>query len=222
MKIRLYIPGIILSFVIMNACNDQMGVVGPTIQSEDDKLTVYSDTFELKASTVLLDSIYAKSAYGLLGEFYDPMFGNLKSDYICQFYSAEGFRFAHTPIDGEIDSVDLNIYYDRGGWIGDSLSPMQMKVFPIIKQLERNFYTNTDPEEYADMQNPVGQQAYTPRNLHISDSIWNLSSSDNNYYYPRIKVSLPKSLGQKFYDETITHPTTIDTKQSFNKFFPRL
>jgi hypothetical protein len=206
----------------MNACSDEMGVVGPTIQPEDDKLIVYSDTFELKASTVLLDSIYAKSTYGLLGEFYDPMFGNLKSDYICQFYSAEGFRFAHTPIDGEIDSVDLNIYYDRGGWIGDSLSPMQMKVFPIIKQLERNFYTNADPKEYADMQNPIGQQAYTPRNLHISDSIWNLSSSDDNYYYPRIKVSLPKTLGQKFYDETITHPSTFDSQQSFNEFFPGL
>jgi hypothetical protein len=222
MKIRLYIPGFILSVFILNACNDEMGTVGPTIQPDDDKLVVYSDTFELKASTVLLDSVYAKSTYGLLGEFYDPMFGNLKSDYICQFYSAEGFRFSHTPIDGEIDSVGLYIYYDRGGWIGDSLSPMQLKVFPIIKQLERNFYTNTDPKEYADMQNAIGQQAYTPRNLHVSDSIWNLSSSDANYYYPRIKVSLPRSLGQKFYDETITHPSTFDSQQSFNKFFPGL
>jgi hypothetical protein len=206
----------------MYACNDEMGVVGPTIQPEDDKSIIYSDTFALTASTQLLDSIYAKSTYGLLGEFYDPLFGNLKSDYICQFYSAEGFSFTQTPIDGKIDSIDLSVYYDRGGWIGDSLAPMQVKIFPLIKQLERNFYTKTDPKEYADMHNPLGQQAYTPRDLHVSDSIRDLSSSDSNYYYPRVKVSLPISLGQKFYDETILHPSTFNTQQSFNEFFPGL
>jgi hypothetical protein len=198
-----------------------MGVVGPTVQPEGDKSIIFSDTFMLKASTQLFDSVYAKSTYGLLGELYDPMFGNLKSDYICQFYSSEGFRFSQIPIDGEIDSVDLSIYYDKGGYIGDSLAPMQVKIYPIIKQLERNFYTvNTDPKEYADMQNPIGEQAYTPRDLHISDSIWDLSASDDSYYAPRIRVPLPKALGQKFYKETITNPSSFNTQQSFNTFFP--
>jgi hypothetical protein len=222
MKAGLYISGIILSTLILYGCNDEMGVVGSTIQPDGDKSVIFSDTFMLKASTQMYDSIYAKSMYGLLGELYDPMFGNLKSDYICQFYSEEGFRFAQTPLGGEIDSIDLNIYYNKGNWIGDSLAPMQVKVYPIVKQLEKNFYTNTDPKGYADMQNPVGQQAYTPRDLHVKDSIWNLPTSDYGYYSPRIRVSLPKALGQKFYDETITNPSSFDTQKLFNEFFPGL
>jgi hypothetical protein len=222
MKIRFFAAGVILSFFILNACNDELGTVGVTIQPEGDKSTVYTDTFELKASTRLLDSVYAKSSYGLLGEIYDPLFGNLKSDYICQFRTEEKFRFAQTPIDGQIDSIDLSIGYDHGGWIGDSLAPMHVKVYPIIKQLEQNFYTHTDPREYADMQNPIGEQTYTPRNLNISDSIWNLPTTDYNYYYPRVKVRMPKELGQKFYDETVNHPSSFDTQQAFNQFFPGL
>jgi hypothetical protein len=72
------------------------------------------------------------------------------------------------------------------------------------------------------MLNPLGQQAYSPHDLHISDSVWNLTTSDNNYYYPRVKISLPKSLGQKFYDETVNHPSSFATQQSFNEFFPGL
>jgi hypothetical protein len=214
--------GVILCFFILNACNDEMGTVGSTIQPEDDKAIVYTDTFKMKASTVLIDSVYAKSVYGLLGEFYDPLFGNLKSDYICQFYTSEGFRFSHTPIDGKIDSVSLNIFYNRGKWVGDSLAPMEVTVFPIVKQLERNFYTHLNPQDYADMQNPAGQQAYTPRNLHVSDSVWNLASTDANYYYPQIKIELPKTLGQKFYDETINNPSSFANQQVFNVFFPGL
>jgi hypothetical protein len=214
--------GAAIGFFTLYGCNDEMGLVGSTIQPEGDKSVVYTDTFALKASTFLMDSVYAKSSYGLLGEFYDPLFGNLKSDYICQFYAEEGFKFRQTPIDGKIDSTHLEIYYNRGDWVGDSLAPMQLKVFPVVKQLERNFYTNINPQEYADMQNPLGQQAYTPRNLNVSDSVWNLASSDYNYYYPYIKVQMPTDLGQKFYDETLKHPETFANQQSFNAFFPGL
>ncbi|MDR1936999.1 MAG: DUF4270 domain-containing protein [Tannerellaceae bacterium] len=220
MKIEFYMLSVAAGLITLTGCNDEMGLVGSTIQPDSDKSIIYTDTFTLKASTFMMDSVYAKSAYGLLGEFYDPLFGNLKSDYICQFYSSEGFTFRQTPIDGKIDSVHLEIYYNRGDWVGDTLAPMQVKVFPIVKQLERNFYTNTNPQDYADMQNPLGQQAYTPRNLNVSDSVWNLSSSDYNYYYPYIKMQLPDALGQKFYDETVTHPETFANQQSFNAFFP--
>jgi hypothetical protein len=99
---------------------------------------------------------------------------------------------------------------------------MEVTVFPIVKQLERNFYTHLNPQDYADMKNPVGQQAYTPRNLHVSDSVWNLASTDANYYYPQIKIELPKALGRKFYDETINNPSSFANQQAFNVFFPGL
>jgi hypothetical protein len=99
---------------------------------------------------------------------------------------------------------------------------MQVKVFPVIKQLDGLFYNNFDPKEYADMLNPLGEQAYTPRDMSVKDSIWNLSNTDANYYDARLRMRLPTELGQKFYDETVNRPGTFANQQAFNKFFPGL
>jgi len=223
MKIRVYLPCVIACLLAMTGCEDEMGKVGISMQPGGDQSSVFTDTFLIKATTVALDSVYAKSSYAFLGEFYDPLFGNLKSDYICQFYTEENFQFRYTPIDGLIDSIDLEVYYSRGGWIGDSVAPMQLKAYPINKQLQGYFYTNVDPQDYADMQNPWGQQTYTPKDMSVSDSIWNLPSSDLNYYAsPHVTIKLPNTLGQKFYDETIKHPETFANQQTFNAFFPGL
>jgi hypothetical protein len=220
MKINFYILSVAVAFLAFCSCDDTLGLVGPSVQPEDDKSIVFTDTFQIKSSTIQLDSIYAKSTYGLLGELYDPLFGNLKSDYICQFYSAEGFRFRHTPIDLKIDSMDIEIYYVRGSWIGDSLAPMQAKVFPVIKQLDGNYYTHINPQDYADMGTSLGQLTYTPYDKNISDSIWALPSTDGSYYNPRLRMRLPDALGQKFYDETINHPESFSSQRAFNAFFP--
>jgi hypothetical protein len=223
MKISYYILGAVACFFTFQACEEEnLYEVGSTIQPGGDKSIVYTDTFQLQSSTVQIDSVYSKSVYAYLGELYDPVFGNLKSDYICQLYSSEGFQFRQTPIDGKIDSVVLTIFYTRGSWIGDSLAPMQAKVFPVIKQLDGLFYNNIDPKEYADMLNPLGEQVYTPRDMTVSDSIWNLTSSDDNYYYTHLRMKLPTELGQKFYDESVNKPGTFANQQSFNKFFPGL
>lgn len=223
MKIRFSICGMVAACaLLLNGCEDA-GMVGLTIKPDSDSLTVYADTFMLQSSTVLLDSVYSKSTYGLLGEIYDPLYGNLKSDYLCQFYSSEeGFTFKHTPIDGKTDSIRLDLYYARSGWIGDSLAPMQVTVYPVTEQLERNFYTNTNPQDFADMQHPLGQQVYTAHDMTVTDSIYNLTSSDANYYVPRVRVRLPNELGQKFYDESLSNPATFIGQQRFNDFFPGL
>jgi hypothetical protein len=202
------------------ACEDTAGLVGPSIQPDGDKAIIYTDTFQLEASTIQLDSVYAKSTEGLLGELHDPMFGDLKSDYLCQFYSEDSFKFAHTPYQGKIDSATISIFYDRGSWMGDSLAPMQLTVYPVVKQLPAHFYTNLNPADYADMAHPLGQAAYTPKPMNVSDSIWQLASTDDNYYYTYVRVMLPTSLGQKFYDESVNNPSSFVSQQAFNNFFP--
>lgn len=103
-----------------------------------------------------MDSVYARTTSGLLGEFYDPLYGNVKSDYICQFYCPSDFKFKKEPINGQIDSVDFKIIYYSGSWVGDSLTPMRAQIYQVDKQLERDFYTNIDPSDYCDMQNSFG------------------------------------------------------------------
>ena len=53
---------------LFSGCNDDLTLVGSTIQPQGDRNTVYTDTFRMTASTVKRDSLYAKTTRGLLGE----------------------------------------------------------------------------------------------------------------------------------------------------------
>lgn len=211
MKVKSLILGLGLGGLLFAGCNDELSLVGPSIQPEEDAITVYNDTFRIQATTVKMDGVYARADSALLGEIYDPLYGNLKSDYMCQFYCPDGYNFAHTPLEGKIDSVDFKLYYaylDRSynrvaSVIGDSLVPMTVGVYPLNEPLQKKFYTNFDPSEYCDMENLAGTKTYTAR-----PSI--------GY----VTVNLPQEMGQKFYEETINNPASFSSQEAFNKFFP--
>lgn len=215
------IRGIIcLNVLFLIACNDDLSEVGSSIQPSSDKIQVYTDSFNIKASTIKTDAIYAKTVYGELGQIYDPSFGDLKADYICQFYCPDEFTFDQTPYEGKIDSVNFNIYYTS--WIGDSLSSMQAKVYKVTSSLERNYYTNIDPKKYCDMTQELSSQTYTAYDRTVSDSIHQISGSTTGYYYPHVKLRFPVSFGQELYDATLSNPEYFKDQASFNQFFPGL
>lgn len=223
MKIKPLLIGLGLGITILSGCSDDLNLVGSTIQPGGDKMPVHVDTFQMQAKTLLMDSVYARTTSGLLGEFYDPLYGNVKSDYICQFYCPDGFKFQHEPIDNKIDSIDFKIAYQNGSWVGDSLTPMRAQIYPVIKELERNFFTSFDPAEYCDLQYSLGAQTYTAHDNSVPDSIKNLTDTEGNpYYTPTITIRMPKEFGQKFYDESINNPSTFSSQENFNKFFPGL
>ncbi len=221
MKVKLLTLGIALGAALLGSCDDGISLVGPSIQPDRDKINVFQDTIEIQAYTVLMDSIYAKTSSALLGEFYDPTYGNLKSDYVCQFYCPEEYQFQHTPLDEKIDSMAFQITYSS--WVGDSLAPMQAQIFQVTKPLERNYYTNVDPKEFCDMKTLLGTKTYTAYDVSIPDSIRNITDQyDENYYVPKVRIRMPKELGQKFYDESVNNPATFNSQEAFNNFFPGL
>jgi len=197
--------------VIFMACNDTIGRVGLGIQPDSDKVSVFDATFNFSSRTIVVDSIYAKTPYGLLGEFYDPSYGSIKSSFISQYYPAIGFAYLDSIVDNRIDSVRLNLYYSS--YIGDSLAPMQVTVYPVIKPLTENYYTNANPSDYCDLKNPITTYAYTARNMNISDSLLQA----NGYSY-RISIPLPVKFGEDYLDKVSKGElTTVD---AFLKFFP--
>lgn len=200
-----------LGGLALGGCSDDNNMVGSGIIPDADLITIYSDTFQIKASTIKIDSIYAKTTQGLLGEIYDPLYGHLKADYLGQFYCEEGFKFWQTPKEGKIDSIVLRIFYQ---YTGDPLASMQVNAYPANKSLDKIFYTNVNPEEYVDMQNLLGSAVYTPTSGILSDT----SDVTKKGYY--MDIRLPVELGQKIYDETINNPSSFADQNAFNKFFP--
>lgn len=213
MKIKCLILGLVLGAIYLSGCNDDLNLVGPSIQPDKDKTTVFTDTFKFEASTVLLDAIYARTDTGLIGELYDPLFGHLKADYICQFYCPEDFKFRYEPIDGKIDSVDFHILYDS--WVGDSLTPMRAAVYMVDKQLPKYYYTDMNPGDYCDMQTLMGAQTYSAYDMSIPDSIRNSES-----FIPNVRIRLDQDFGQRFYDESVNNRATFKDQNAFNSFLP--
>lgn len=225
MKIKLFILGLSLGGFILGGCNDDLNLVGPTIQPDEDRFTVKTDSFQLQASTIQMDSVYAKTTYGLLGEMFDPVYGNLKSDYICQFYCPENFQFRHKPVDGKIDSMDVQMVYmyRTSSWIGDSLTPMRAQIYKVTKPLTRNYYTNINPGDYCDMKTTLSSQAYTAYDTSVPDSVrFATDYNGNPTYVSKIIMQMPKELGQHFYDETVNNPGSFSSQEAFNQFFPGL
>ncbi|MCD7977857.1 MAG: DUF4270 domain-containing protein [Tannerellaceae bacterium] len=220
MKIRLLTFIIGLGLLTLASCTNG-DILGIGMGPDDDRASVKTDTFLIKASTIKVDSVYAKTSEAALGEIYDPLYGTLKADYLCEFYCPEDFTFPSTPIDGKIDSVEFNIVYSS--WTGDSLVSMQARIYEITTPLDRNYYTNINPGDYSDMQKPLGSQVYTAYDMSISDSIRNIQDmDDDNYYTPHVRIRMPLEFGQKIYDATINNREVFKNQQTFNEFFPGL
>jgi len=201
----------LLSGILYMACEDSIGRVGLSIQPEEDKVSVFDTTVIVEARTIEVDSVYAKTTNGFLGDFYDPSYGNIKSSYMCQYYPSVGFPYLDSIVDNKIDSVRLNLYYYS--YIGDSLAPMEVTVYPIVKPLDKNYYTNANPEDYCDMKHPLAKCGYTARNMNISDSVLQA----RGYIYS-FSIPLPVKFGQDYLDKV--RNGELKTLNEFLDFFP--
>lgn len=208
MKTKLFFFALATAFIYV-ACEDSdISGIGNSILPDGDRIEIFRDTIPVWLRTVEADSIYAKTINGALGEYYDPIFGTLNAGFACQFYPSIGFRNLDNLVDGKIDSVYLDIYYS---YMGDSLTPMELTVYPVNKPMEKNYYTNVDPEQFADLSRPLCKYAYTAQNRNIPD--YSL--------YERLSVPMPVEWGQKYVDAI--HTDSIDAdKDTFIKNFPGL
>ena len=211
------------------ACSDDLTQVGSSTLPDGDRNTVYSDTFQMTAATVRVDSLYLRSSDGMLGNLDDPAFGQIKYDYLCQFYCVQGFRFPHTPHNGRIDSVVLRLRFYN--WTGDARVSMRARVYALNRQPVRSPYGRLNPEDYADMQTVLGTRVYRLTDfpsLRNDSTIRDLYNASTRSYQPvsihgrDLRITLPKSLGQSFYDETVARPASFATQDAFNRFFPGL
>ena len=213
MKTKIFLFTLLFGMAFL-ACEDGLETTGMGIQPEEDKISVFDTIMNIEARTVKIDSIYAKSYNGFLGNFYDSEYGDIKAGYLCQYYASQGFSDSIIGTRGnEIDSVRLQVFYLS--YIGDSLAPMEVSVYPIVKPLENDYYSNVDPAKYCDLSTPWAKKTYTARDLNVSDSINSLSD-----YAKSVSITLPKSIGQNLYEEYLKAGGTFGSIDNFNQLFP--
>lgn len=218
MKLKSLYKALIITFVaiLTLSCNDTLDQVGFTVQPGKDRLTVGMATLNLQARTVATDSVYAKTKYPVLGEYIDPVFGSIKSEYMGEFYFPEGAGFSEGA---SIDSVRVVVSYTT--MMGDTLAPMELSVYEVTNSLRGvDDYTNVDPAEFADMSAPLGRQVFTGKNSTYSIRSTSTGASIKVY---DINVAMPVTLGEKLLAEYNKpgHGQMVNP-DTFRMFFPGL
>ncbi|MDR0334142.1 MAG: DUF4270 domain-containing protein [Dysgonamonadaceae bacterium] len=214
---RILTATIIAAIVI--ACNDTLDEIGFTQQPERDRVTVGVDTIELDARTVLVESVFAQTRFPVLGEYIDPIFGSIKSEYIGGFFLPNNAKFTEGA---NIDSVRVMVSYTT--MIGDSLAPMRLSVFRVNKSLaDLDGSTNIDPTKFADMSAPLGEQIFTGRNRTFRTEVIQSGTGWETIRIFDIPVMLPTQIGEDFLAEYLKpgHGKLANT-DVFNEWFPGL
>ena len=242
MKLHTLIFSLFILALLFTACDDDIKSVGLGTRPESDKISVYSDTIFLgeeftttvQAGPVLINPTvtgFASNAEGarsssfLLGNFYDQFYGNLKADFITSFYP-EDELFPSTFI--RIDTIKLTFSYYS--WVGDSLTPMVVNVYPAKKEIHNiayKNYTNTsiDLNSYAENVR-WGAKSYTARDLSIPDSVYyynSASSPVNMLSFDITNCLMPttgKSVLESFQNEWNNNKSTFQSIKRFSDFFP--
>lgn len=204
---------------VFASCVDTLDKIGFTIQPENDRVSVGTDTLYVSSRTIQVDSVFSRTKYPILGEYIDPVFGSIRSEYVGEFYYPESQAFKDDAI---IDSVRLTVSYSS--IIGDSLAPMRLAVYKVIGELPKNHdYTNFDPRKKADMSAPLGTQMFTGKNNTYRTEIYYSGNTTQEVRIYEIYTKLPTSIGQSFLDEykKPDHGALKNT-DTFRKFFPGL
>lgn len=186
-------------------------------------------TFDVTTESVLSDSVFALTSYGYIGKFTDPYFGYYEAGFLAQLHSQDGMKFPPVwkegmprkgihMVEDQIYLTELEFTYNQ--YFGDSLSPCRMSIYelgvdgnrnnitipetdssadlPLGKLYQLNnksaHYTNINPRYYYTPDALIGYKAYSAVDLSVSDSI-----RQSKYYYPSVRVTIPKEIGESIY-----------------------
>lgn len=236
MKVR-HIGLLLLAILTFFGCDDTTNTLGLGMLPNSDGMSAHTTTFDVTTRSIAVDSVYAKTSTGYVGKFSDPEFGYYETSFLTELNCVDNFSFpdVYTPTEWDANgnptkatgtmagdslvSVQLIVYYN--GWFGDSLNACRMSVYELDKKLDKNRYTNVNPEEYYnkyDSKSLLGRKAYSAYDTSVPDSVRNETDSNGNKTYsPNVSFMLDKkTFGEdrllKVYRQ---HPEYFKNSESF-------
>lgn len=211
MKVR-YLGTLLLAALSLFGCDDNTGSLGMDMLPDTDGMSAHTTSFEVKTESFAADAVFAKTSTGYVGRFTDPDFGYYETSFLTELNCVDGFAFptpyqvtewdsngnptkaTGTMAGDSVVSVLLSIYYTS--WFGDSLNACRMSVYELDQKLDKNRYTNINPEEYYnkyDTKALLGRKAYSAYDTAVPDSVRNATnSSGSSTYSPNITFQLDK------------------------------
>ena len=202
---------IVLLFAFSLISCEENSSIGSSITQEEVEIIVDS-TFTVTGKTVRSNRIQSRTITQLLGKISATEYGTLTSEVVTQFMPA-GEIDTTGVTENDIDSIKLLLQIPTGGYVGDSIVPMGLKIYRLNKQLPSPIYSDFNPNDYYSKADLIGSTVYTANALELSDSIKKLP-------YRTVYVDLPLSLGKEFFRKYKESPEIYSDPTKFAQYFP--
>lgn len=203
--------GCLLGFSACEQDSDLLDVPGSSLIS-DNFTVVIDSSFVITAKSVISPKIQARTTTQLFGALQAPEFGILRTDFEAQLFPSNNIDTIAVT-EQEIDSIKLQLVFNKGGFVGDSLSLIGMEVYPLTKELPYPIYSDFDPSEYYDANNPMGTGIFTAVGISVNDTV---AASNYRYAY----ATLPREFGVKIFNKYKEDPLLFNDPDAFAQYFP--
>ena len=204
-KLLAFLFAVLLSFFV--ACEHETSSIG--LNLIDQVGTEFSDTTTVVAFSVLEDTINTKNlSSNVLGNIYDPVFGDTKASIFAQFsLGGASVNFGTNP---EVDSVVLTL--QLSSYYGDTNSRVGFRVHRLTEALL------SDAKYYQ-----TSSVGYDPTPLNYTLSGYSVCPGtpvvvDTNTYNPHIRIRLSQAFGQYL----LNNQANMGSNASFQQFFKGL
>lgn len=191
---------------------DPAAMPGGALVSNRISLVVDS-SFTVSARSVSDNRVQSRTTTQLLGAIAAPEYGTLAADFVAQLFPSNAIDTADMSAE-QIDSIKLQLVFDRDGFVGDSLAPIGVEVFALNRRLPYPIYSDFNPEGYySETDGRMGSSVFTAAGIGVNDTV---AAGAFRYAY----VSLPLSFGRKLYDKFVDNPQLFNNPDAFADWFP--
>lgn len=203
--------GLLAGFTACEQDSNLTEVPGSSLVS-DNFTVVIDSSFVVEAKSVVSPKIQARTTTQLLGAIQAPEYGTLHADFEAQLFPSNNIDTIGVTA-AEIDSVKLQLVFDKDGFIGDSLALIGMEVYPLIKELPYPIYSDFDPSGFYDESRPIGSGVFTAVGISVNDTV-----AANAYRYAY--ATLPREFGVQIFNKYVENPLLFNDPNAFNEYFP--
>lgn len=206
MKVRLYHVAIGVSLLGIASCDDT-STIGSSLL-EDQVEIIVDSTFTLSGKTIPTGAIRPRTVDQLIGSIDIPGYGSIKSNVVSQFLPTTSLDTANYSSEN-VDSIFLNFAFPPGSFIGDSVAPLGLTVYPLTKQLPSQLASDFNADGYYNPSSP------------LASTIYNASTLDNDSLsalnYRTISLKLPVEFGRNLFKKFQDNPESYANGQIFAK-----
>lgn len=212
MKHLRFLTALIIPAIMLIACDNTTNIGSSLVENQLE--IVVDSTFSLTGRSVENKRIQSRTITQILGAINAKEYGSFSSDFVTQFMPAASIDTANVQVEN-IDSLRVFLGIPNTDIIGDSLIPMGLSVYPLIKQLPSPIYSDFDPEGYYDPNQMIQSTIYKCNYMADTDTA---QVANVNY----VIFGLPKSLAQRLFSLYKENPANYATPENFAKVFPGL